>query len=97
MPQKEAELSLCGGILDIVPCLYSVLLMPTRAFNHVAVSVTDIDSAMRWYLDVIQMTPLVEPTEITTHEREQQNYDPHLAILMRTIFGPKLGKSSFVI
>jgi catechol-2,3-dioxygenase len=46
--------------------------MPTRAFNHVAVSVTDIDSAMRWYRDVIQMTPLVEPTEITTYEKEQQ-------------------------
>ena len=95
MPQKEAELPLCGRILDIVPCFYFVLLMPTRAFNHVAVSVTDIDSAMRWYRDVIQMTPLVEPTEITTHEREQQNYDPHLATLMRTIFGPRLGKVKF--
>jgi len=66
--------------------------MPTRAFNHVAVSVTDIDSAMSWYRDVIQMTPLVEPTEITTHEKDQQNYDPHLAKLMRTIFGPRFGK-----
>ncbi len=84
--------SLRRHILDIVPCLYSLLLMPTRAFNHVAVSVTDIDSAMRWYRDVIQMTPLVEPTEITTHEKDQQNYDPHLAKLMRTIFGPRFGK-----
>jgi catechol-2,3-dioxygenase len=70
----------------------SLLPMPTRAFNHVAVSVTDIDSAMRWYRDVIQMTVLVEPMEINTYEKEEKNYDPHLAMLMRTIFGPRLGK-----
>ena len=69
-----------------------LLSLPTRAFNHVAVSVTDIDSAMRWYRDVIQMTILVEPMEITTHEKEEKNYDPHLATIMRTIFGPRLGK-----
>jgi predicted enzyme related to lactoylglutathione lyase len=69
--------------------------MPTRAFNHVAVSVTDIESAMRWYRDVIQMTTLVEPTEITTYEKEQQKYDSHLATLVKTIFGPKLGKFKF--
>jgi hypothetical protein len=69
---KRGQNSHHRQILDIVPCLYSLLLMPTRAFNHVAVSVTDIDSAMRWYRDVIQMTPLVEPTEITTYEKEQQ-------------------------
>jgi catechol 2,3-dioxygenase-like lactoylglutathione lyase family enzyme len=66
--------------------------MPTRAFNHVAVSVTDIESAMRWYRDVIQMTLLVEPREITTYVKEQEKYDPHLATLVRTIFGPRLGK-----
>jgi catechol-2,3-dioxygenase len=65
--------------------------MPTRAFNHVAVSVTDIDYAMRWYQDVIQMTILIEPTEITTYAKGKNNYDPHLAMLVRTIFGPKLG------
>ena len=68
---------------------------PSRAFNHVAVSVTDIDSGMRWYRDVIQMTLLVEPTEVTTYEKEQKNYDPHLATLVRAIFGPKLGKFKF--
>ncbi len=30
--------------------------------------------------------------EITTYEKEEKNYDPHLATLMRTIFGPRLGK-----
>ena len=69
--------------------------MSTRAFNHVAVSVTDIDSAMRWYRDVIHMTLLVEPTEVTTYEKEEKNYDPHLAILVKAIFGPKLGKFKF--
>ena len=47
---------------------------------------------MRWYRDVIQMTILVEPMEITTSEKEEKSYDPHLATLMRTIFGPQLGK-----
>jgi catechol 2,3-dioxygenase-like lactoylglutathione lyase family enzyme len=65
--------------------------MPTRAFNHVAVSVTDIDSAMRWYRDVIQMTPLTEPSEKTIYEKEQ-NYDPHIAKLLRIVFGPSVGK-----
>jgi catechol-2,3-dioxygenase len=69
--------------------------MPTRAFNHVAVSVTDIESAMRWYQDIIQMTTLVEPTEITTYEKEQQKYDSHFAALARTIFGRRLGKFKF--
>ena len=38
------------------------------------------------------MTILVEPMEISTYEKEEKNYDPHLATLMRTIFGPRLGK-----
>jgi catechol 2,3-dioxygenase-like lactoylglutathione lyase family enzyme len=83
-------------IVDIFPHLYSSsVTMPTRAFNHVAVSVTDIDSAMQWYQDVIQMTLLVDPTEVTTSQNEQKNYDPHLAMLAKTIFGPKLGKFKF--
>ena len=65
-------------IINIVTCLYSLLLMPTRAFNYVGVSVTDIDSAMQWYRDVIQMTPLVEPTEMTTYEKDQRNLIPIL-------------------
>jgi catechol 2,3-dioxygenase-like lactoylglutathione lyase family enzyme len=69
--------------------------MPTRAFNHVGVSVTDIESAMQWYRDVIQMATLVEPTEVTTYEKEQMNYDPHLATLAKSIFGPRLGKFKF--
>ncbi|MDQ3853457.1 MAG: hypothetical protein M3251_05220 [Thermoproteota archaeon] len=66
--------------------------MPTRTFNHVGVSVTDIDSAMQWYRDVLRMIPLVGPTEMTTYEKDRQNYDPHLVTLIKTIFGPRLGK-----
>jgi hypothetical protein len=43
------------------------------------------------------MTLLVEPREITTYEKEQEKYDPHLAPLVRTIFGPRLGKFKIVI
>ena len=68
--------------VHIFPHLFSSPVpMATRAFNHVAVSVTDIDSAMRWYRDVIHMSLLVEPTEVTTYEKEEKNYDPHLAYL----------------
>jgi len=39
------------------------------------------------------MTILVEPMEITIYEKEEEkNYDPHLATIMRTIFGPQLGR-----
>jgi len=68
------------------------LPQPTKAFNHVGVSVTDIDSATQWYQDVIQMTILVEPMEITTYDKEEKKYDPHLTTLMRAIFGPRPGK-----
>ncbi len=50
---------------------------------------------MRWYENIIQMKLLVEPTEVTTNEKEEKNYDPHLAALVRTIFGPRLGKFKF--
>jgi catechol 2,3-dioxygenase-like lactoylglutathione lyase family enzyme len=68
--------------------------MPTRAFNHVAVTVTDIDYAMIWYRDVLQMNVLVEPTEIRCNPEQgnNDNYDPHLATVARTVFGPELGK-----
>ncbi len=45
----------------------------------------------------IQMTVLVEPMETTTYEDEEKNYDRHLAALVRTIFGPRLGKFKVVI
>lgn len=63
--------------------------MPT-AMNHVAVSVTDIELAMKWYRDVMEMTVLMEPVEIST--TPAKSGDEHLSNLVRTVFGPKLGK-----
>lgn len=61
----------------------------SRAFNHVAISVTDIKLAMSWYRDVMGMTVLVEPVEISAGENAS---DPHLAEIVRAVFGPRLGK-----
>lgn len=60
-----------------------------RAVNHVAVSVTDVRRAMEWYRDILGMTVLMEPTEISL---ESTGTDPHLASLVKNVFGPKLGK-----
>lgn len=60
-----------------------------RAFNHVAVSVTDIYSAMAWYRDIIGLTVLVEPVEITT---KSDSKDPHRAKLVKTVFGSRIAK-----
>lgn len=61
-----------------------------NAFNHVAVSVTDIAKAMRWYRDVMGMTVLMEPVEISATASESG--DEQLSNLVRNVFGPKLGK-----
>jgi len=37
----------------------------TNAVNHIAVSVTDISRAIRWYRDILGMTVLVNPVEIS--------------------------------
>jgi catechol 2,3-dioxygenase-like lactoylglutathione lyase family enzyme len=56
-----------------------------KAFNHVAVSVTNIDAAVTWYRDVLDMTVLLGPVEITAS-------DPALANIVKSVFGPTLGK-----
>lgn len=61
-----------------------------NAFNHVAVSVTDIVLAMRWYRDVLGMTVLMEPAEISATVSDSG--DEHLSHLVRNVFGPRLGK-----
>lgn len=61
----------------------------SRAINHVAISVTDIKLAMSWYRDVMGMTVLVEPAEISAGENAS---NPHLAGIVRAVFGPRLGK-----
>ncbi len=44
---------------------------------------------MSWYHDVMGMAVLVEPTTISAQETAS---DPHLARLVREVFGPRLGK-----
>ena len=56
-----------------------------KAFNHVAVSVTDIDVAVSWYRDVLDMTVLLGPVEVASS-------DPALGALVKSVFGPRLGK-----
>lgn len=68
----------------------TALLMMTRAVNHVAITVTDIRRAMKWYNEVLGMTVLAEPVEISANPAE--NPDAYLAMLVRNVFGPALGK-----
>jgi catechol 2,3-dioxygenase-like lactoylglutathione lyase family enzyme len=60
-----------------------------RAVNHIAVTVTDIKRARDWYRDLMGMTVLMEPTEISSSDA---GGDRHLAELVRNVFGPRLGK-----
>ena len=59
------------------------------AVNHIAISVTDIKLAMSWYRDVMGMTVLADPAEVSAGENAS---DPHLAEIVREVFGPRLGK-----
>ena len=60
-----------------------------QALNHIAISVTDIHKAKNWYMDVMGMTVLVEPVEISAVQSKDNS---HLSDLVRNVFGQKLGK-----
>jgi catechol-2,3-dioxygenase len=70
------------------------------AVNHVAVSVTDIGKAIEWYSDVLGMTVLCGPIqisssgEITKPEKEssteERRTDPQLGRLVSQVFGPRM-------
>ncbi len=61
-----------------------------RAVNHLAVTVTDIRRAMEWYRDILGMTVIAKPVEISSNPADSG--DMHLATLVRNVFGPSLGK-----
>jgi catechol 2,3-dioxygenase-like lactoylglutathione lyase family enzyme len=61
----------------------------SRQFNHVAVSVTDIDMAASWYQNILGMTLLLGPVEISASSPPSPQ---SIAALVRQVFGPKLGK-----
>lgn len=59
----------------------------SRAMNHVAVSVTDINRAVKWYGEIMGFTTLMEPVEISTDPP-----DTHIAKIARSVFGTRLKK-----
>jgi catechol-2,3-dioxygenase len=59
----------------------------SKPMNHVAVSVTDINLAVKWYRDVMGFTVLMGPIEISTEPP-----DTHIAKVASTVFGTKLRK-----
>lgn len=59
----------------------------SKPMNHVAVSVTDIDLAMKWYRDIMGFTVLMEPVEIFTEPA-----DTDIAKIASNILGPKFKK-----
>jgi catechol 2,3-dioxygenase-like lactoylglutathione lyase family enzyme len=61
-----------------------------NAINHVAISVTDIKLAIQWYRDVLGMSLLIEPVEISAIPSRQE--DEHISNIVRKVFGPKLGR-----
>jgi len=63
----------------------------SSAINHVAVSVTDIVTAMCWYRDVLGMTVLMEPVEISATATTSAD-DANLAKVVSSVFGPRLGR-----
>lgn len=72
------------------------------AVNHVAVCVTDIRKAMEWYRDVLGMTVLCEPIQISSSgeihtseegsSAEEPRTDPQLSRLVKQVFGPRMQK-----
>ena len=59
----------------------------SKVMNHVAVSVTDINLAVKWYHEVMGFTVLMGPVEISTEPA-----DTHIARVARNIFGTRMKK-----
>jgi len=59
----------------------------SKSMNHIAVSVTDINLALRWYRDVMGFTLLMGPIEISTEPSNS-----HIAKVASSIFGPRMKK-----
>jgi catechol-2,3-dioxygenase len=61
-----------------------------HAINHIAVSVTDIYRAMRWYRDILEMTVLVSPIEVSSPPSKPK--DIEISQRIKTVFGPNFGR-----
>jgi len=61
-----------------------------NAINHIAVSVTDIYQAMRWYHDILGMTVLVDPLEVSYPSLKPDTVK--ISERVKAVFGEKFGK-----
>ena len=60
------------------------------AVNHIGVSVTDIQRAMRWYRDILRMTVLVSPTEVSSPPTNPQGAE--ISERVKAVFGSRFHK-----
>jgi catechol 2,3-dioxygenase-like lactoylglutathione lyase family enzyme len=60
-----------------------------RTINHIAVSVTDLDKAVKWYKEVFGFTVVNGPVEFEAD-------DTSLGIVARDIHGPNFRKMRMV-
>jgi len=59
------------------------------AINHIAISVPDLDKALKWYQEVLGFTIVRGPTELSAD-------DPHVGNVLQDIFGPEFKKLRIV-
>lgn len=53
-----------------------------RAFNHIGLSVPDVEAAFKWYTAGLGLYPIMEPTEITKD-------DSAIGVMCSDVFGPE--------
>lgn len=82
-------MSSCVELTGIALSSITIRAQLSAVFNHVAVSVTDIKRAMEWYRDTLGMSIVAEPVKISA--KNDTTTDPHLAALVRSVFGESLG------
>lgn len=66
-----------------------VITQYPKAFNHIAISVPDLDEALKWYQEVLGFTILRGPTELSAD-------DPRVGNALQDIFGSEFKKLRIV-
>jgi catechol 2,3-dioxygenase-like lactoylglutathione lyase family enzyme len=52
-----------------------------RGFNHIGLSVPDVDAAFKWYTEVLGLYPIMKPTTI-------KKDDSAIGVMCTDVFGP---------
>jgi lactoylglutathione lyase family protein len=52
-----------------------------RSFNHIGLSVPDVDAAFKWYTEILGLYPIMRPTTITKD-------DSAIGVMCTDVFGP---------